>query len=92
MDLSRPEARHAPTAVDIEVHELVLIGFPPIDRYAVAEALQRELGEALGSLAGTRPWAEGVTVLAGSIEFAREGSAGALGTSVAHAVARGLLR
>ncbi len=41
MDLSRPEVRRAPPAVDIDVEELVLIGFPPINRHTVARALGR---------------------------------------------------
>ncbi len=94
MDLSRLEVRRAPPAVDIDVEELVLIGFPPIDRHAVAEALQRELSEAVRLLSGTRPWTDGAPgpVVAGSIELTPEASAAALGASVARTVARSLLQ
>jgi hypothetical protein len=43
MDLTSTGMPQAPVAVEIDVDELVLIGFPPIDRRAVAEAFRKEL-------------------------------------------------
>ncbi|MGH9890482.1 MAG: hypothetical protein ACREA0_00555 [bacterium] len=43
MDLSRSESWQGPPAVVIDVKELVLIGFPPMDRYAVGDVFRQEL-------------------------------------------------
>jgi hypothetical protein len=94
MDLRRRRVAHGPGEVEIHVEELVLIGFPPIDCHAVAEALQQELTDAVGSLSGGKAWAEGTAwpVVAGSIELGPERPPGELGASVARTVARSLLR
>jgi hypothetical protein len=36
-----------PRRIDVHIEELVLHGFPPLDRYAVSEAVQRELATLL---------------------------------------------
>ena len=84
-------------APDIELHiqELVLDGFAPGDRYAVAEGLQRELVRLLEEhgvpahlLRGDAPAA----IDAGQMTIPRGVSPAVVGASAAQAIHRGLER
>jgi hypothetical protein len=43
----------SPRPIEIEIQELVLHGFPPVDRAAIADVLARELGTALAADVGS---------------------------------------
>jgi len=74
-----------PARVEVHIEELVLHGFPPLDRHAVGEAVQRELG----ALVASRPLGAPVsadTVDAGRFDAPAGWGADALGTRVAERV------
>jgi hypothetical protein len=79
--------------VRVRVGELVLDGFPPGDRFRIAEEVKRELArligeQGLGRLAG--PAANAAVVDAGAFPVTPGGNAGAIGRRVAQSVHRGL--
>ncbi len=82
--ITRPAAR-----VELMVDDLVLIGFPPTERYAIGDALSRELER---MLSGVDPRvrfqhsAELPTLDAGSIPVPAQRKPGSVGAQVAQAV------
>lgn len=84
-----------PPSIELHVEELVLEGFAPADRHAVADAFERELTRLLGAhgLASSQ-LAGGATaqVDAGSVRVAPRGGAQAAGAQIARAVYGGLRR
>lgn len=78
-----------PPPVQVEIGELVLHGFPPSSREALAEAIRSGLA---ASLAGWHPGGQGSLgdLDAGSIRVARDASPATVGGSVAQAVGRAL--
>jgi hypothetical protein len=84
-----------PPAIELHVEELILEGFAPAERHAVADAFERELtrlltahGLAHTPLAG----AEAAQVDAGSVRVSPGGGARAAGAQIARAVYGGLRR
>jgi hypothetical protein len=89
----QPAAGKARPSVEIEIEELVLHGFAPGDRYAIAAAVQRELARVLADRGVPRGWAQGLDAArldAGAFDVALGGSADAIGAQVAGAVYGGL--
>ena len=74
------------TRLELRIDELVLDGFEPRDRHAVAEALQRELTAMSLPGRGGRPWAG----LEHRAVQAREGSPEAIGRAVRHSIGAAL--
>lgn len=84
----------AGSGLELRIDELVLHGFRPGDRYAIAEAVQRELGR-LFTEAGVPPGLaarerELFRLDAGSFEMAHAATPDAVGTQVAGALYRSL--
>jgi hypothetical protein len=79
--------------VRVHVEHLVLEGIDPSDRYAVAQALQAELGRALGER-GVAGWlsADGgaAQVYGGELVLPRHASASAVGSGAGAHIARAL--
>jgi hypothetical protein len=79
--------------IEVHIEELVLRGFPGVDRYEVAAAVERELerlmlaseGGAWEQAAGSRPSLDG-----GQVELARTGDASVLGEAIGAALHRSL--
>jgi len=93
------EGRHAverPAAIELHVEELVLEGFAPAERHAVADAFERELSRLFAErgLPAAREGAGGASfdVDAGSVRLAPGTRAGAAGAQLARAVYGGLTR
>jgi hypothetical protein len=85
-----------PLAIELHVEELVLEGFAPAERHAVADAFERELSRLLAErgLPSAREGAGGAAfdVDAGSVRIAPGTRAGAAGAQIARAVYGGLRR
>ncbi|HEX8116016.1 MAG TPA: hypothetical protein VF521_01975 [Pyrinomonadaceae bacterium] len=83
--------RHA--AIELHVGELVLEGFAPAERHAVADAFERELTRLLNThgLPNSRP-GEAARLDAGSVRVAPGLGAKAAGAQIARAVYGGLKR
>lgn len=80
-------------AADVRVHveHLVLEGIDPTDRYAVAQAIQAEIGRVLGE-GGWMPRAGGAArVDAGSVQLHGDAQPGAIGAEVGARVGRAVL-
>ena len=95
--MSEEERRAAerPAAIELHVEELVLEGFAPSERHAVADAFERELTRLLAehglpSDAGAN--AESPSVDAGSVRLAPGARPHAAGAQIARAVYGGLRR
>jgi hypothetical protein len=86
---------HAPTCT-LSISELVLHGVAGVDRYAVADAIERELGRLLGSeaswqaLTGHGKPADGRRIDAGHVSIAAGATPEAVGIQVARAIHGGL--
>nr|WP_041756766.1 hypothetical protein [Bradyrhizobium sp. ORS 278] len=80
----------------LRIGELVLHGFAGIDRHAVADAMQRELGrllagaEAWRSLAASGRPADGHRLDVGQVSVAADASPEAVGIQIARAIHGGL--
>lgn len=82
-------------AIELHVEELVLEGFAPAERHAVADAFERELTRLLTAhgLAHTPPASSAsAQVDAGSVRLSQRGGAQAAGAQIARAVYGGLTR
>jgi hypothetical protein len=82
-----------PQRIELHIEELVLHGFSHVDGYAVAEAIERELG--------TRPAGRGVTIIehgssdrvdAGSVELPQGVTPGGVGAALGERIHGSLLR
>ena len=78
-----------PRSIDLHIDELVLHGFAPGDRYAIAEAVERELARLFAK--GDMPAAfvdrvEITRMDAGAFNVVRGSDAETIGGQVAHAV------
>jgi hypothetical protein len=81
--------------VQVQIDELVLDGFAPADRFAIAEGVRQELArllgeQGLGDFAETR--ANVASVDAGAFAVMPGTNAGAIGRRVAQSVSRGLTK
>lgn len=80
----------------LRIGELVLHGFAGVDRHAVAEAVEQELGRLLGSperwqaLSGQSGAAYGGRIDAGAVSIAANATAEAVGIQLARAIHGGL--
>lgn len=85
----------APTC-RLRIGNLVLHGFAGIDRHAVADAIERELGRLLGSaeswqaLSGRDRPADGRRIDAGSVSITAGAAPDAIGIEIARAIHGGL--
>jgi len=83
------------SSIELHIEELVLHGFAPGDRHAIAEAVERELAR-LFSEQGARPSLAanlaGARLNAGSFNVAPNADAEAIGAQVAQALYGGLSR
>lgn len=73
-----------PARVEVEIEELVLHGFAPLDRHAVAEAVQRELARLVA--AGPPPARDADRLDAGSFPAPDGRDTGELGARIASSV------
>jgi hypothetical protein len=86
----------APTCT-LRIGELVLHGVAGVDRYAVSDAIKRELGRLLGSveswqaLSGRDRPADGRRIDAGPVRIAAGATPEAVGIEVARAIHGGLM-
>ena len=87
-DLSPSAYRPAPS-VELEIGELVLHGFAPVDRHRIGEVVERELARLLGERAvpgqNVHP-AELTRLDGGAFELAADASAETIGTQIARAL------
>jgi hypothetical protein len=84
-----------PVNIELNIEELALDGFAPGDRYRIAEAVERELARLFAERGAPPSLMRGGEVArldGGTFEAARDSSATAIGSQVAHAVYRGLSR
>lgn len=80
-------------AVELEIGELVLRGFAPVDRHRIGAAVERELARLLGERApasqlgqpAERAWLDG-----GAFELPAGASAETIGTQIARAIYAGI--
>lgn len=90
----RPRLRRGiqPAGIEITIDELALHGFPRADRYAIAEAVQRELSAAFasGTFPGVASGAEHID--AGEFRTAPRANAASTGAGAARAIYGGLTR
>ena len=82
-------------AVEVQIEELVLHGFAPGDRRAIAEAVQHELAQLIE--AGQLPLTQGNSVAlkridAGAFQVKADSKPASSGTQIARSVVRGLRR
>jgi len=87
------KARREPRTVELHVEELVLHGFAPGDRDAVAAAVERELTRLLARDGPPAAWGQDLAVErldAGSFRHAPEGGPRRAGAEVARAVWKGV--
>ena len=75
--------------IEVEIEELVLHGFPPLDRHAVAEVVQRELAERVAMYPPHSP-VSAYALDAGRFDAPPGQDAGALGAAVARQVGKAL--
>ncbi len=57
--MARRARANSPSALELHIEELVLDGFAAADRYAVAEALEQELGRLLADQGVPEAWRAG---------------------------------
>jgi hypothetical protein len=84
-----------PSEIELHIEELVLDGFEPADRHAVADALQSELARLLATHGLPHAHAarlEGAQIDAGSVRLKPNSTARATGAEVARAIHGGLTR
>ncbi len=83
----------APRAVEVHIDELVLHGFAPSDRHAIAQAVQRELARLIGE--GQLPLSQGNSVAlkqidAGTFQVKADSKPANSGVQIARSVFRGM--
>ena len=83
-------APRQPGAIELHIDELVLEGFDARDRRAIADALQRELGQLLGEGGGAWAPSAAERVDAGTVAVGRSAPARDVGAAVAAALLRAL--
>jgi hypothetical protein len=78
--------------VEVRVDELLLVGFPPVQRHRIGEAAQRELGRLVTASDATWPAAGGdlAVLTAGSFRLRPGASPEAAGREIGRAVYRRL--
>lgn len=79
----------APAQVELHIEELVLHGFPPGDRYAIADAVERELTRLLGGVGAVELARKSMQVVqldAGSFKVAPGSRSATVGAQVAQAL------
>jgi hypothetical protein len=84
-----------PGAIRLHIDELVLEGFAPGDRYAIADAVQSELTRLLGEMPETPFLPEArflPTIDAGAFDVAPNARPASIGAQIAHAVYGGLVK
>ncbi|HEU4793593.1 MAG TPA: hypothetical protein VFS96_08040 [Nitrolancea sp.] len=84
-----------PERVELHIEELVLHGFPPRDRYGIAEAIQRELTRLLiehGVPAALRQGGDVARLDGGSLEVALGTSVETIGIQVARTAYQGMTK
>jgi hypothetical protein len=80
----------------LRIDELVLHGFPAVDRHAIADAITQELGRLLGeagaqqALRGREPRSSDYRLDAGAFVVPADATSHAVGVQVARAIHRGL--
>jgi hypothetical protein len=82
-----------PTRVEVTIDELVLHGFAPVDRYAIAEALEQELTRLLSAQGVPASFAqsgEAERLDGGSFTTAPDTKGKTVGTLAAQAVYHGV--
>jgi hypothetical protein len=89
MGMSEADAPRSERRTRVRIDELVLVGFPPGDRFRIAEQVRRELARRIQEQAVMRP-ARKAAVDAGSFQVAPGASAEAIGGRVARALHGGL--
>lgn len=87
--------RHTPyaPAIELNIQELILHGFPPVDRYRIAEVVEHELTRLLseGGLPASVDQERTIARLAGGLIQAASGlSVEKVGAQIAQAIYRGL--
>ena len=90
--MKHPKSSRIQSSIDVHIEELVLHGFAPGDRYAVADAVQQELAQLLQAQ-GMSSELDGDynTIDAGSFEVRHGESSAGVGAQVARAVYQELL-
>ena len=82
-----PKPSRIQSSIDVHIEELVLHGFAPGDRYAIADAVQQELAQLLTAQGMSSELAgELHTIDAGSFEVRHGESSAGVGAQVARAV------
>lgn len=84
-----------PERVELHIEELVLHGFPPRDRYGIAEAIQRELTRLLiehGVPAALRQGGDVARLNGGSFEVTLGTSVETIGIQVARTAYQGMTK
>ena len=82
-------------AIDVHIEELVLHGFNPAHRHAIAEAIQAELGRMLAAQPPPGCFRENAVIDhldGGSFSMRSDAKPGVTGTRIAQQVYRGLNR
>ncbi len=95
--VSRFQPSTVPSAVEVQIGELVLDGFDPRHRHSIGDAVERELVRLLEGGEGARGMNQGaeadVTRLdAGSFQAAPDASAASIGAVLAQMIIRALMR
>lgn len=79
--------------IELQINLLVLHGFAPADRAAIAAAVERELGRMIAAGGAAHGWAQGrdvASVDGGAFEVAPGAGAEAVGAQVARAIVGGI--
>jgi hypothetical protein len=85
----------SPAITRLHIKELVLDGFPPADRYRIAEAVQRELSRLLGlqeQSYASPPLRDADRIDGGTINVAHAAAGSDIGVGIARAIHGGLNR
>ena len=85
----------SPHSVEIRIEELVLHGFTPVDRYSLADAVERELARLFTDQGVPASLAQGGEIAhlnGGGFEVAAGSKAGGIGVQIAQALYGGLTR
>jgi hypothetical protein len=87
--------------INLHIEELVLHGFAPNDRYAIADAVQQELSRLLGPTSGQTQadlastlseHSRNIGIDAGAFQVEQNSRAGSIGNQIAQAVHGGLTK
>lgn len=88
-------ADFSPDAMEIDIEELVLHGFAPVDRYRLADAVERELARLFTNQGVPPSLAQGREIAhlnGGRFEVAAGSNAEGIGVQIAQALFGGLTR